>query len=106
MHSTNDGVCDCDSLIVCFIPSVIGPEQNCTSATYHSVTHVTMSRHMIMMIVLLLKCGHGIVNISTGNLLMRGVPPQEEGYPSRGGPGAPLKSVLFTLHHDLQKKEP
>ena len=33
--------------------------------------------------------------ISTGNLLMRRAPPPP-----------PLKRVLFTLHHDLQKKEP
>ena len=56
--------------------------------------------------------------ISTGSPLMRGTPPQEGGSPSKGGlspswggPGAHLKTsslkrVLFTLHHDLQKKEP
>ena len=32
-------------------------------------------------------------HVSTGKLLMRGA-------------GAPLKRVLFTLHHDLQEKEP
>ena len=39
---------------------------------------------------------------------MRGIPPQEGDSPSKGGPGAgaPLKRVLFTLHHDLQDKEP
>ena len=40
---------------------------------------------------------------STGNPLMRGTPPQK-GSPSWGGPGVPLKRVLFTLHHDYRKK--
>ena len=45
-------------------------------------------------------------NISTGNLLMRGTSLKRGTPPQKGDRGPPLKSVLFTLHHDLQEKEP